>query len=62
MGKCTPTMPPLSVCGQDVTGKAQERKESPIIPTKRARAFDRINTTPRKQGVKKHEQGGRFYE
>jgi len=55
-------MPPLSVCGQNVTGKAQERKESPIIPTRRARAFDRIDTTPRKQGVKDHEQGGRFYE
>ena len=61
-GKVYANMPPLSVCGQNVTGKAQERKESPIIPTRRARAFDRIDTTPRKQGVKDHEQGGRFYE
>ena len=38
------TMPPLSVCGRDVTGKAQERKESPIIPARKARAFDRIET------------------
>lgn len=42
--------------------KRSRKRESPTIATKRARAFDSIDTTPRKQGVKDHEQGGRFYE
>lgn len=41
--------------------RRNRKRESPIIPTKRARAFDNSDRTPCKQGVKDHEQGGRFY-
>ncbi len=37
----------------DDRAKENLKKESPIIPTKRARAFDSIDTTPCKQGVEK---------
>ncbi len=61
-GRATRTMPPLSGVGRLMTRqRGSQKRESPIILSKRARAFDSIDTTPRKQGVKDHEQGGRFY-
>ena len=55
----TRTMPPLSGVGRLMTRKRRSlKRESPIIPTRRARAFDSIDTTLRKQGVQDHEQGG----
>jgi hypothetical protein len=48
-------MPPLSGVGRlMIRQRGSRKRESPIIPAKRARAFDSRDTTPRKQGAGKN--------